>query len=114
MVDADRITEAVRAALREAASGKGAHPHFLTTYQLLDRFPETLRKELVDAYGEYGQGAGKHYTAASRVAAVLRGLKDEVDVEYLDARGLAFDQESDDEGEVRSGYPVIGIYRLKR
>ena len=108
-VPTERIAEAIRTELSNAARGKGTRPHFLTAYQLLDRFPPELQKELIDAYGAPGQGAGKHYTAASRVAGVVRDLPD-VEVEYLDARGLLFDQEED---EVRSGYPVIGIYRMK-
>jgi len=112
-VATDRIVEAVRAVLQQAAHGKGSRPHFVTTYQILERVPAELREELVAEYGAPGQGAGKHYTAASRVAGVVRGMG-EVEVRYLDARGLVFDQEEDeDDASVRSGYPVIGIYRLK-
>lgn len=107
-VSKDRIAPAVRAVLSEAASGKGESPHFLTTYQILARLEGGLRDELIAVYGSPGQGAGKHFTAASRVAQVARDLGG-VEIAYMDAKGMNFDQEDSD---VRSGYPVIGLYRM--
>lgn len=108
----DELVVAVGEVLANAARGKGEdhHHHYVTAYQILARLPDALRQALLTQYGQPGQGAGKNYTAASRVAAVAREIGR---VDYLDARGISFDGVGD-ETEIRSGYPVIGVFRAKR
>lgn len=105
----DVLATAVLDVLAQAAKGKGTHPHYLTAYQILKRLPDDLRVALVAEYGEPGRGAGKKFTAVSRVAQVAR---DVAEYDYLDARGLAF--ELDEGEEIAAGYPVIGVYRARR
>lgn len=96
--------------LARASRGKGPRPHYLTAYQILLRLPDAVRQALIAEYGEPGRGAGKNFTAVSRVAQVAR---DVAEYDYMDARGLSFEFDEGEEG-IEAGFPVIGLYRAKR
>ena len=104
----EELTTAVKSVLQDAHRGKGREPHYLTAYQILSRLPTRVRSALVNEYGEPGRGAGRHFTAVSRVAQIAREI---AEYDYLDARGLAF--EFDEGADLSPGHPVIGIYRLR-
>lgn len=82
----------------------------MTAYQILLRLPDDLRESLIAQYGDAGKGAGKHFTAVSRIAQIAREV---ADYDHLDSRGLAFEF-SEDEHTVAGGNAVIGIYRARR
>lgn len=98
--------------LRSAQTGKSNPPvpHFLTAYQILQRLP-TQRDVLLATRPKPGEGAKAYWSAASEVQNALRGLRSQVDVDFIDTRGMAFVV---DKREFRAGYPVVALYRLKR
>lgn len=104
------IAEAARAVLIDAAVGKRQRPHVLTNYHSSTGSLERLRDAVVAEYGEYGRGADKHYTLATPMANMVSGLQ-EVEVEFLDAAGLC---SAKSQRRERSGFLVIGMWRLKR
>lgn len=111
-ISRDQLVNTIGEVLQNAARGKGTRGHYLTAYQILRRLPEATREALIAEYGPPGRGAGKNFTAVSRVAQVAREI---AHYDYLDAGGITFDGVEDDaEDPIRSGYPVIGIYRAKR
>lgn len=112
-VSTEDIAKAIRTVLANAATGTGEDPAFLFGYQIIERLPAALRDELEAAYGPAGRGAGQYYTIASRIAPVARELSD-VEVQHVDAKGLAFDQQAREGGSTRGGNRVVAIYRLKR
>jgi hypothetical protein len=106
-----QLAPAILDVLAHTDTGKGRDPHYLTAYQILRRLPDTLRAELIAAYGEPGKGNGRHFTAVSRVAQVARSV---AEYEYLDAQGLTFEFGEGEDDDALSGYPVIGVYRKRR
>jgi hypothetical protein len=79
---------------------------FRNAYQIADRIgPAKLAR-----YGRSGKGARKPHGAARAVADALRGMRDKVDVEYLNTSGLKFRIFED---EVEAGTRSCGLYRLK-
>jgi hypothetical protein len=58
-----------------------------------------------------GKGAGVHQAAASVVMHAIRQLGNNVDVLYLDNVGVSFEV---DGKPIAAGYPVCGLYRLRR
>jgi hypothetical protein len=102
----DALKTAVEEVLERAARGKSKRPQFVTAYQILQRIPEDLRAALIAQYAEPGRGAGKPFSAASRVGQLAAELGAEH--EYLDARGMSF---AGDEEQIIAGYPVVSIYR---
>ncbi|MDC3956241.1 hypothetical protein KEG38_20435 [Polyangium jinanense] len=107
----NELLDEIRAVLANAAKGKGPVPQFLTSFQILNRLPATTREWLITEYGRPGEGAKAHFAAASAIAASLKKLGGEVDVMYIDARGVSFDVGGE---QVRSGYPLCGLYRLRQ
>lgn len=103
------LEAAVLAVLANAAKGRGEHPHYLTAYQILERVPDGIRNTLIDELGKPGRHAGKHRTAVGPIKDAARRI---AEVDYLDARGLSFEYGEGE--ELSSGYPVIGLYRLRR
>lgn len=78
--------------LRDAATGKGTVPRFLTSYQILARLPETVRARLLAERGNAGDGGGQHYGPATVVAKAGEVLEREgvVRIEYWDTGGVTF------------------------
>lgn len=109
--DQEELAAAISRVLASAAKGKGAHPQYLTAYQILRRLPTALQQVLINEYGEPGKGAGRHFSAVSRVAQVARTVADEPS--YLDAQELSFEY-ADGEAPVGGGSRVVGLYRTRR
>jgi hypothetical protein len=107
--DRDALVTSILDVLASASKGRGPLPHYLTAYQIFHRLPDALRDALVAEYGEPGRGAGKHFTAVSRIAQVAR---DVAEYDFLDSQGLTF--ETDLPEDAASGAPVVGIYRMRR
>jgi hypothetical protein len=103
------VTEAVRKALLDAATGKGSVPCFLTAYQILSRLPEGLRAQLIAERGRGGKGAAVYYAAPSVVSDAAERLPG-IEVQYLDTGGLKLIIEGH---ELDAGSPVCGLYRLR-
>ena len=103
----------VRRVLDEAAIGKSQEQCFLTAYQVLDRMRDEYRNRLVEGTGALGgEGAGVQYSASSAVAAIMKTeqLKDIVETKYIDAQSIQFQVAGQ---QIRAGYCVCGIYRLR-
>ena len=95
--------------LRNAHSGKGGtRPQFLSAYQILNRFPDNARQELIQRYGEAGKGAGGAYSAVSYISSIARSLEG-IEIVYLDTDGVSFNVGS---ASVTPGYTLCGLYRL--
>jgi hypothetical protein len=105
------IVHEVREVLSSAAKGKGPAPHFLTSYQVLHRLPEHVRDKIIEEYNLPGRGAKANYTAATIVSEALRALGDKIEIVCMDNRGISFDI---GEEQVRAGYPVCNLYRLRQ
>lgn len=106
----EALVDEIRAVLANAARGKGPRPHFLTSYQILNRLPQSMRLQLISEHGSPGAGAQTHHSAVSVVAGCLQKMGGEIERMYLDARGVTFDVEG---APVFAGYPVVGLYRLR-
>ncbi|WP_437568288.1 hypothetical protein [Sorangium sp. So ce542] len=104
------LIDEIRAALANAAKGRGSRPHFLTSYQILNRLSQSTKLRLISEHGSPGAGAQTYHSAASVIAGCLQKMGGEVERMYLDARGAAFDV---DGAPVSAGYPVVGLYRLR-
>ncbi|MCL2726637.1 MAG: hypothetical protein FWD69_19630 [Polyangiaceae bacterium] len=101
----------IRQVLQSASSGKGSRPHYLTSYQIVERLPAPERSTLIATYGRGGKGAGRADTAPAVIAKVLKHeLAGEVDVQYMDVSGTHF---MVDGQVVEAGYGVVGLYRLR-
>jgi hypothetical protein len=101
----------IREVLQNANPGKGARPHYVTSYQIVERLPAAERAALITTYGHGGKGAGRADTAPAVVAKVLKHeLAGEVDVEYMDINGTHF---TIDGRDVDAGYGIVGLYRLR-
>ena len=109
--DQQELAAAIARVLAQAAKGKGREPSYLTAYQILRRLPTPLSQLLINEYGEPGKGAGRNFSAVSRVAQVARAVADKP--EYLDAHELAFEY-ADGEQLVEGGNRVVGLYRAPR
>ena len=108
-VEASVLREEILDVLRSSSKGKGSATSFLTAYQIFDRLSGELQELLCHEYGNSGQGAGEHFSPASRVAQVADQLE-EVEKEYLDTRGLQFDIGS--EASIGAGYSLCAIFRI--
>jgi hypothetical protein len=98
----------VREVFRRASKGKGTRPQWLTAYQVLERLPQ--RDRLIAERGMPGEGAGVHHAAASVVRDSIRlHLKSEVEVTFLDTRGIRFEIAG---VAVAAGFPVVALYRM--
>jgi hypothetical protein len=110
----DQFRDAVLVVLSGASTGKSglAYRHFLTSYQVLHRLPDAMREQLIDEYGQPGHGAGKNYTAASRVSDYLEPMVNSGVVEpgYLDTGDMTFTVGGN---PTVAGYESCGLYRLK-
>lgn len=104
----DELKAAVNDVLERALADKTGRPQFMTAYKILQRVPEVVREALVAQYAEPGRGAGKPFSAASRIGQIADQVGEQGE---LDARGLTFDAQ--DVPNV-SGYPSIKLYRARR
>lgn len=93
--------------LTESSTGRA----FASAYQIFARLPAPLQASLVTRHGFPGKGSGKHYSAASAVAAVLRRRRDIVEVQHLDTNGVTYSALGK---TFIAGCPVCGLYRLGR
>lgn len=109
--DHEELSAAIKRVLASAAKGKGQEPHYLTAYQILRRLPTPLQQLLINEYGEPGKGAGRNFSAVSRIAQVARAVADET--AQLDAHELSFEY-ADGEQPVEGGNRVVGLYRARR
>jgi hypothetical protein len=104
------VIQGIRHVLDLAAKGKGAHPQYITAYQILDRLPKVLRASVIAQHGDSGEGAKSWSSAAKYIANLIKGMGG-VERSYLDTRGVEF--RIGDEKR-RAGYKVCGLYRLSR
>ncbi|MFI5298906.1 MAG: hypothetical protein ACHREM_12480 [Polyangiales bacterium] len=105
--------------LREAASGRGPDPHYVTSYQVIARLPPRVRDELIRREGDSGAGVGWYSSAAAVVGGLLAERQSiDVDFEWFDARDARFRREKGApdimENLLKAGSDVIGLYRIKR
>lgn len=86
------IKQDVLAVLRGAATGRGDVPRFLTSYQILARFPEPIRARLLAERGNAGAHGGQNYGPATVVAKAGELLTAEglARLEYWDTGGVTF------------------------
>ena len=110
-IQPSEIVQDVRKVLETARKGKGSDPQFLTAYQILNRLPQETRGRLITERSMPGKGAGVHQAAASVVMHAIRQIGSEVDVEYFDNSGISFEVAGE---RITAGYPVCGLYRLRR
>ncbi|HEY1693405.1 MAG TPA: hypothetical protein VGG39_14660 [Polyangiaceae bacterium] len=111
MTAKDQVVDEIRNVLRGASAGKGAAPHYVTTYQVIARLPKSMREALIAEHGKVGAGAGSWTSAATYVASLLKNMSG-VEYDYFDTRDTKFCLDESD--EPRAGNPVCGIWRLKR
>ena len=62
------LSDEIRAVLEQAASGRGAHPHFISAYQILARLEPASRAQLIKDHGPVGKGVGSNRSAATAIA----------------------------------------------
>lgn len=110
MADKDKVIDAILGVLQRAAAGKGPAPHYVTTYQVIQRLPKPMRDALIAEHGPVGAGAGDWTSAATFVANLLKNLSG-VERDYIDTRGVKFCLDDD---EPRAGNEVCGLWRLAR
>ncbi len=86
------IKSEVLKVLRDAATGRGSTPRFLTSYQILARLPDAMRAQLQAERGNAGEGGGQHYGPATVVAKAGELLKGAglARIEYWDTGGVTF------------------------
>jgi hypothetical protein len=96
--------------LAGAHKGKGDRPKSLTAYQVLNKIPDEMAKELEEKYGGSGKAAGTWFGAASYIAHRLLAMyrAKTVKIRYIDTDGMSFDVKG---VTVRSGYPCCAIYQ---
>ena len=102
------ITHEVTAVLQNAARGDGNVPNFLTAYQILDRLPDRIRTRLIAERTLGGRGSGVSYAAPSVVSAAAEMLQPNVEIRYLDNRGITLQVAST---QITPGFEVCGLYR---
>jgi hypothetical protein len=104
------IVNEVRRVLHSAAKGKGLSPNFLTAYQILSRLPMDLQTRLIEGHGRGGKGWGKGKGAANVVMRALRSLKAELEIAFLDTKGLEL---TVGDHVVEAGNRVCALYRIR-
>lgn len=106
---AEALAVLIRTVLQQAAMGRDDKRSFMTAYQVLDRLEN--RKQVLEEFVAGGRGAGTDNTAANYIAHVLANhLGDEVEVAYLDAKGVRFSVADD---LLPPGNRVPNLYRLR-
>jgi len=90
-MDSAILLEEIRKVLEQAG-------HWVTSYQILAMLPSAIRVDLISRYGESGEGAGHHYSAATFVAQNAAKLveEDEAEKTYLFTRHLKVCPEPND------------------
>jgi hypothetical protein len=109
-VDSKDLAPEIRLVLERASRGPSGELGFLTAYQILNRLSATLQDLLREAYGRSGEGAGSHFSPASRVARVTADLEN-VETAYFDTRGLQFELPHDEQAD--AGADRCAIFRLQ-
>jgi hypothetical protein len=114
-IEKQQLLDEIRAVLKRANKGRGMRPKFIAAYQILDRLKRQRREELIRRYARPGQGAQKHFSAASIVARVAdKGVRDgEFESAYVDTRSLFFAVRGVLTSPVKAGYGVCRLYRLR-
>ncbi|HEY2412165.1 MAG TPA: hypothetical protein VGI40_07985 [Pirellulaceae bacterium] len=81
LMPSDILSE-VETVLKNARTGKGTEPAFLTAFQILERLPSQLRDQLIQERGLGGKGTGVAYAAPSVVSDAAEKLP-EIQISYL-------------------------------
>jgi len=77
----------VEKVLRNARTGKGTEPAFLTAFQILEALPEQLRDQLIAERTRGGKGAGVTYAAPSVVSDAAEMIPG-IEITYLDTQNV--------------------------
>jgi len=109
-VDAKDLAPEIQLVLERACRGPSGESGFLTAYQILNRLPPALQDLLRQAYGRSGEGAGHHFSPASRVGRVAADLEN-VEKAHFDTRGLQFELPHDEQAD--AGADRCAIFRLQ-
>jgi hypothetical protein len=70
--DRRQLVPLIRHVLQQAGSGTGPNPHYVSSYQILERLEEPARSDLLKKYGPGGKGAGRAETGPRVIADVLK------------------------------------------
>jgi hypothetical protein len=109
-LDGKDLAPEIQVVLERAHRGDFGEFGFLTAYQILNRLSVSLQDFLREAYGRSGEGAGNHFSPATRVAQVTASLEN-VEKADFDTRGLQFELPHDEQAD--AGGDVCAIFRLK-
>lgn len=101
------IVSEVKKVLTGGRTGKGRTPVFMTSYQLLEELPPSVRSRIIHDWGQPGLANGSSYTAVGVVAkaAEMAGAEKS----FIETRHLKFMVDSK---EVYGGFEVCAVYRL--
>ena len=108
------IKDDVLKVLNDAQKRHGKHQVFLTSYQILDLLPDSIKKRLIDERGLGGEGSGKKtghvVVAPSIVMKAALMLRPTVEVAYLETTtiGLFVDGKTVTPSSTR-----CGLFRVK-
>lgn len=84
--------------------------HYVTSIQILNRIPSSIRTKLISSRGRPGANSGRYYTPATDVAKAADMLEKmgKAEKTWLDTKDLRLECEGD---VVKAGNPSCALYR---
>ncbi|MBX7105819.1 MAG: hypothetical protein K1X57_17175 [Gemmataceae bacterium] len=108
---ADIEKEVIAVLARVTKAGDGGGPAGLSAHQILARLPRTVREQIVAAGRSRRGGPPDYSSSATLIRNALRRLGDQIEIGWIDARGLHFEVAGDliqPRGRVCAVYKLVG------